>query len=186
MLKNNVIYNGTNGRMVCKKCAGNVAQSGYDLYGVRLEELTYHANLGWIKEYDEPMKCESGCLVYPSHQETLKILDHAKKNINKKTEELTKLLLYGSFTELDTFDFKFKHVTTQLNKKLLTFVDQNNKIGSIQISSPKNKILWVCTLNESINNQVISDAIKILNVIAKNNTFEPIKHETIKLIFSQL
>lgn len=56
------LYIGDNGRIFCKDCAGVTARSSgmkRDLSGAKIVKVTQDELDYWIREFGEPMKCES-------------------------------------------------------------------------------------------------------------------------------
>jgi hypothetical protein len=61
-LKPDELYEGDNGRITCGKlhCAGMTAHfSGRTTAGQRVKKMTAADNAEWVREFGEPMKCET-------------------------------------------------------------------------------------------------------------------------------
>ena len=65
VLKEGVIYEGDNGRLLCAKCAGQSARfTGFDLSGVEVVPQTDEDAADWLAFFGRPMACEEGCTSY--------------------------------------------------------------------------------------------------------------------------
>ncbi|MDD2599092.1 MAG: hypothetical protein PHO37_07700 [Kiritimatiellae bacterium] len=65
-MKEGVIYDGENGMLVCCKCAGVRAWSGYDSLGNPLVAVTNAHVKEYRKMFGENMRCEKGCTEWRS------------------------------------------------------------------------------------------------------------------------
>lgn len=61
-MKDNTIYAGDNGRLICSKCAGYSARtSGVDISGAPVIEMTGADHQAWADAGMGQMTCETGC-----------------------------------------------------------------------------------------------------------------------------
>lgn len=64
-LKPGVIYMDDGGRLICMECAWpSTKHTGRSLSGRKVQAVPYSETVMWHKDFNVPMRCESGCTTY--------------------------------------------------------------------------------------------------------------------------